>query len=170
MTEQPMTAGDLAELVQALARQRALVDLAKSRLKMAEADLAKLPEYAVAETCRTDLRSIQAISQELEGKVRALALEVARRDGTNKPALGIEVVAKRRFEIMDRAAATSWARTNMPLTLTLDAEAFEKSVLALPAAEASAVPGVTIEMLAQGQVRISSKLQELYPQGGGGTA
>lgn len=165
MTDEPRTAEDLAELVQSLARQQYLAELAKRQLKIAEADLAATAEAKAVDDCKVSLRTATDTAKALEDLVRADALAIANRDATPKPAPGIEVVGKTTFEISDRAAATAWARTNMPLALVLDDGAFGKSVLALPAPEAQAVPGISLTVDKYGQVRISSKLQELYPTG-----
>lgn len=159
---QGMLSIELAELLDTLAKSRVLAEQADLLAEGQKALAQHTPEWEAYTTAKATADADAAQVVYIETTIRAQALELARLAGKTALPRGVEVVSRTTFEITDRVAATTWARTYMPLTMTLDVKAFEKAIKALPEPERQGVPGTMLATYELGQVRISSKLTELY--------
>jgi hypothetical protein len=159
---QGMLSIELAELLSTLAKARVLADQADLESEGLKALAKETPEWQAYTASMIKGGDLVGQVVDLETTIRGQSLALARLAGKTALPRGVEVVSRTTFEITDRPAATAWAKLNMPLTLTLDAKAFEKAIKALPEPEQQAVPGTFLATNELGQVRISSKLTELY--------
>jgi hypothetical protein len=164
MTEQGqgMLSIELAELLTTLAKARVLAEQADLLAEGNRALAMKTPEWNAYVVAKAGADGLSGQVTELQTTIRGQSLALARLAGKTALPRGVEVVSRTTFEITDRPAATAWAKVNMPLTMTLDAQAFEKAVKALPEPEQQTVPGTFLATNELGQVRISNKLTELY--------
>jgi hypothetical protein len=159
---QGMLSIELAELLSTLAKARVLAEQADLLAEGNKALAQQTPQWEAYTVAKATADDLVGQAANLEATIRGQSLALARLAGKTALPRGVEVVSRTTFEITDRPAATAWAKVNMPLTLTLDAKAFEKAIKALPEPEQQAVPGTFLATNELGQVRISNKLTELY--------
>ena len=140
-------------------RQRS-IDLS-DQIALAEEALKKLPEAQTFDKLHDDLVANLADEKEIEGMLRASALEVAIDLEIKDPAPGITVSKKTTFTIDEETLALAACRATYPQLIKekIDKVGLKKIVVAL----GIPINGTTLNIEEYGQVKIASDLSEHYP-------
>lgn len=78
------------------------------------------------------VEDISGAIESVDVDLRETAMDVAAEIGDRKPIIGVEVIERTRFQILDYDEALEYAKDEMVAALKLDERVFKKLVLALP--------------------------------------
>ncbi len=122
----------LTRQVGSLAGLREQKDKAELDLELLRQEVEATPQWAEFLEQQQKLADISEAIQSSDAQLRETAMDVAAELGDRKPVIGVEVIDRTRFQILDYNEALEYAKRELVAALKLDERVFKKLVLAMP--------------------------------------
>ena len=106
--------------------------LAEEQVELLRQEVEATPQWADFVEGQQKASDISDAIQSVDDDLRETAMDVAAEIGDRKPIIGVEVIERTRFQILDYGEALEYAKAEMVAALKLDERVFKKLVLALP--------------------------------------
>ncbi len=124
--------GTLTHKVGTLAGLRDQKFKAEEQLELLRQEVESTPQWEEFLKGQQTVADIGEAIESTDADLRETAIDVVAELGDRKPIIGVEVIERTRFQILDYDQSLEWAKSELVAALKLDERVFKKLVLAMP--------------------------------------
>ncbi len=122
----------MTKQLQQLAQLRAQRTDKEASLDEARIIVEGTPEWEAFAQIQQDIVDISGAIQSVDAQTREDVQDVVAELGITKPVIGIEVIQRTNFQVLDETKALDWSRDNLVAALIVDKRTFKKLIMAMP--------------------------------------